>query len=101
MGAGSGGEGSVLDRARRLLVPGYLPVLRLRWFSLALVLAFCGLTLTGFLGRHARAGRDRARSTACGPADARLPAEHLSGRSRRAYGRRRTAPQAGNDGVRG
>jgi beta-lactamase regulating signal transducer with metallopeptidase domain len=39
-------RGGVLDRARRLLVPGYLPALRLRWFSLALVVAFSGLALS-------------------------------------------------------
>ena len=61
LGAGGGAEGSVLDRTRRLLVPGYLPVLRLRWFSLALVLAFCGLTLAGFwIGTRALAETVRA-----------------------------------------
>ena len=42
-GPGHPREGSVLDRARRLLIPGYFPAVRLRWFSLVLVLAlFCG-----------------------------------------------------------
>ncbi len=46
--------GAALDRARRLLVPGYQPALRLRWLSLALVLALSGLALSGlWLGTRA------------------------------------------------
>jgi beta-lactamase regulating signal transducer with metallopeptidase domain len=46
--------GAALDRARRLLVPGYQPALRLRWFSLAIVLTLSGLALSGlWLGTRA------------------------------------------------
>ena len=46
--------GAALDRACRLLVPGYQPKLRLRWFSLATALALSGLALSGWwLGTRA------------------------------------------------
>ena len=40
--------GAALDRTRRLLVPGYQPALRLRWFSLVTVLTLSGLALSGW-----------------------------------------------------
>jgi beta-lactamase regulating signal transducer with metallopeptidase domain len=45
--AASGPAGSALERARRLLNPGYSPALRLRWFSMALVLLTLGATFCG------------------------------------------------------
>lgn len=47
MAASGDDTGGALDRARRLLVPGYLPALRLRWFSMALVLLIAGVAMFG------------------------------------------------------
>ena len=76
--SGPGGdEGSAVERARRLLVPGYRPALRLRWFSLLLVLGLSGLVLSGlWLGTRAVAQTIKpavaatARKT---PPDGRIP----------------------------
>ena len=47
-------DGGALERARRLLVPGYQPVLRLRWFSFVVVLTLSGVALgTLWLGTRA------------------------------------------------
>ncbi len=45
--AAAGHDGSVTDRAHRLLIPGYVPALRLRWPQLLLVLGTAGLVLAG------------------------------------------------------
>jgi beta-lactamase regulating signal transducer with metallopeptidase domain len=47
LAAGGQSKGNALDRASRLLVPGYSPVLRLRWFSLLAVLLLVSATLFG------------------------------------------------------
>ena len=61
-------SGNALDRARRLLVPGYQPALRLRWFSLAAVLALSGLALSGlWLGTRAVAQTIQASETKAKP----------------------------------
>ena len=64
--------GNALERARRLLVPGYQPAFRIRWFSLAAVLVLSASALSGlWLGTRAVAQTIQAaeEKTAPRPAD--------------------------------
>ena len=57
-------SGSALERARRLLIPGYQPTLRLRWYSLLVVLILSASMLGGlWLGTRAVAQTIQAPET--------------------------------------
>ena len=67
--------GDTLERARRLLVPGYQPACRLRWFSLAAVLVLAGSALGGlWWGTRAVAQTIQAPEASAKSAQPDLPA---------------------------